>query len=378
MATLGSALLAGCSGTDDSQRPTEQTSLRTTTRDRQTTLETATPTDVETTSQEEQLLAETHAADELDGVVGRLEYGSTTLDLQPADANADYAASTVFDTYNGELTVALNLNQAFRHRHTSLPDAWGVEEGTEGYQVRQFIENISQRNMAWISLVNNDFAEADGNEHLPELRDEIDLDTYTNEELDFETRMAESGIYDLWTKHEIINLPGGGGSELDQFMAAALQGTELNAGFNTFIWDYNIPGHGLAGAIENPTRNPDETNRQETYVLETDDRATAEQRIQTWEDSPYRTGDGIAPHDAHESNTGANMYSETAFYNFERGELVSIQNGQEIGERFDQFYREPESTPAYHLLDPLMAAEYINDMNEASVSLAESTLGISN
>lgn len=189
--------------------------------------------------------------------------------------------------------------------------------------------------------------------------------------------MSESGIYDLWTKHELINLPGGSGSELNQFMAAALQGTELNAGYDTFIWDYTTPGHGLAGAIENPTRNPEEKEDQETYILETDDRATAEERIQTWEDSPYRTGDGISPHPSHQNNSDANMYSETAFYNPERGSLIRIENDQELGERFDQLYREPGSTPAYDLLDPLMAAEYINDKNQASVTLSEGEITIS-
>jgi hypothetical protein len=231
-----------------------------------------------------------------------------------------------------------------------------------------------------VAQLNTEFAERDGHEHLPELRKTVDFQLYTDPELNFEQRMAESGIYDLWTKHELINLPGGAGSELNQFMAAALQGTEYHAGFDTVIWDYGTPGHGLVGAIESPTRDPAKINQQETYVLETDDRATAERRIQTWEDSPYRTGDGIAPHPANpDIDDAGNMYIEVSGYNSEEEEFnLVVRDNDELVGRFEQLYRQPDTEPAYDLLDPIATAEYVDDHIGGRVHLSEGEITIFN
>jgi hypothetical protein len=59
------------------------------------------------------------------------------VDLQPADSDAGYADHSVFDQNNGDVTIELDLHQAWIDRHFSK-----AERIREGEQIQEFISNI--------------------------------------------------------------------------------------------------------------------------------------------------------------------------------------------------------------------------------------------
>jgi hypothetical protein len=355
VATLGSALLAGCSGNDDTERTTEQSSPRTTTRGNQngsetttpTHTETTAPTHTETTAQDEQLLEQTYVAEDLDDVVGRLEYGNATLNFQPVDENADYASSILFDEdrFNGELQVTIDLNQAEQQRHHN-------QRARQHPAVQEFIQNIQDTDWR-IQLLDEAGVEN------PE--DRIDWETYTDSSLSYRERMRESNMIPLWYTFESERL-GGISSTNNHYKATALQELETQLGFDTFIWDYGIPGHGLVSAIENPTRSEEDTDRQETYIVETGN--GYRQQVVPWSESQYQNTE---LHPAREgvdrATTKEGFYGRTAIGADEAELYESVNVPMSGAEQFIEFFRNPEISPAYDHLDPLTAGAYIAEEN---------------
>jgi hypothetical protein len=174
--------------------------------------------------------------------------------------------------------------------------------------------------------------------------------------------MKKSNMWEFWYEFEKVKL-GSVGSEHNQFKAQALQGAEQKAGFDTFVWDYGIPGHGLIGAIEKPTRNPEETDQQETYVIETDFGDSESQQIATWIKSQYQDEELHPVRD--EIDRGERYFLSRTARGATEDDLRKYTNlpPHLNAEEFTQFFKIPESSPAYDHLDPVTATAYLAEEN---------------
>jgi hypothetical protein len=328
-ATAAAGLLAGCTtGTEDDTTPRSTSTA---------------PNTIVETSSETEPLEQTHAVEDLDTVVQELEQDAVSLNFHPADPDAEYADSVLFTEYSGELDVKIDLEQAEKQRHHN-------QISTTAPQVQEFKNNILDEE--WRQQLAQ---EAD----VKNPQDLLDWDTYTDESLSYRERMTESGMVNFWYAFESEKFDGISSTN-NQYKAAALQETETQLGFDTFIWDYGIPGHGLVSAIENPTRNEENTESQETYIIETD--FTDRQQITKWENSQYQNTE-LHPAREGVERRKKGFYLRTAVGKdeYEYEETYNMQ--MKSIEQFIEFFRNPESSPAYDHLDPMTATAYTIEEN---------------
>jgi hypothetical protein len=331
------ASIAGCQGDGSNQRDV-QTTTRTT-----------------STTPKEKIVAAT----ELDDVPGMLEEDGTTLDFRPA--NNQQPDSILYDEFNGELPVALNLNQAREQRYVD-------NEAGNHPVVQQFVSIVGKQDTETAQKYHEKYMQAAGGENLLGFQTEVDWEMYMDETLDLQQRLEESGINDLWYKIELEEMEGISSTH-NELKAQALHNAEQINGFNTFIWDYGIPSHGMVSAIQKPTNQTEKTSQQETYVIQTD--PGREHQITTWNQSPYSKGQGAEPHPAHPEFTGdkdwvTGVYGKTALPKNPTNELDHDdyeEIPQSIVQEFNEFFRKPRIMPAREILDPLVAAAYIDEEN---------------
>lgn len=161
-----------------------------------------------------------------------------------------------------------------------------------------------------------------------------------------------------WNEFEIQRF-GGVSSTHNQHKAQALQGAERVAAFDTFVWDYGIPGHGLVSAIENPTRSDDGTAQQETYIVET---SFAEgQQVETWDNSQYSES-GLHP-----ARQGVDRRSEGFYSRTRDGKdeyQIDVEVSPQMTDGFIEFFSNPSTAPVYDHLDPVAAVAYIAEENK--------------
>ncbi|WP_135829850.1 hypothetical protein [Halorussus halobius] len=378
-ATVG---LAGCSGTDQDQQDRSNGSTGITTiSEEQTTIATGETTTGETTTKGRNPLEQTHQAEDLESVAEELERDSVTLNVLPANENAEYTNSIIFDKYNGELNVELDLNQALNQRHFQHPVTG------KGF-VYEFFANAHKPE--WRQSVHQQYIEAAGGENQLKLKEEInwagngDKDKSTSfkhgENLD--KRIEESGIQDLWYKHAIADTRIDGISSVHNgIKAAAYQSLDQRHGFNTFYWDHDSKGengdHGLIAATEQPTRKPEETGNQENYTIETN--YQVEQQIATVAESNFFQGDNAgvngyvehpAEHDYNNTSEEIGMYAGTALQKSDSQDLwdkaKNVSGG--FAHHFtDEWFRNPESEPAFNYFDRMNAVAYIAEENNVTV-----------
>jgi hypothetical protein len=189
----------------------------------------------------EQRQKNTHQPKELEDVVRQLEQDSVTLNfvVPEGEKDADYADAPIYSEFNGELDVELNLAQAREQRHHGQ------------------LANKNEYVQEWIDRISTEEGRRSLMEELDVQEDQVDWDAYTNEDMDYPERMRESNLWALWYEFE-DQVIGGVSSDNNELKAAALQKTEERAGFDTFIWDDGIPGHGLVHGIGYPTQKQKE------------------------------------------------------------------------------------------------------------------------
>ena len=281
-----------------------------------------------------------HQPQDVEAVVQQLSGDSYTLDIVPPEytGDADYTDSNIYD-YNGELTVEIDLEQAREQRHHG-------QLANDNEYVQEWVDNITDEEWRTNLIEESDYTQ-----------DQIDWETYTDEDMDYPERMRESNLWVLWYYFENENM-GGISSDNNEDKAAALQETERQAGFDTFIWDDGIPGHGLVHGIGHPAATQDNTSDQETYVIETDNGDAEQQQVARWSNSQYQTsGQHPAQDDIEEGERS--FYVRTA-----QGKNEGVPNGSyEISEDmidgFIDFFTNPETAPAEDYLDPMAATMYI-------------------
>ena len=264
------------------------------------------------------------------------------MSFTPADPDAGYAGSIIFSEYSssgdGVLNVELDLGQVIEQRHHDNASANSpiVEEFVENVDAPEWRQNLLEED--------------------PSIS-EIDWETYTDESLSYGERMIESNMWALWYVFENQRF-GGISSTHNQYKAQALQGAERVAGFDTFVWDYGIPGHGLVSAIENPTRSDDGTAQQETYIVET---SFAEgQQVVPWDNSQYSES-GLHP-----AREGVDGHSDAFLGRTGHGKdewQLEVEYSFQLGDEFIEFFRNPVSSPAYDYLDPVATAAYLAEEN---------------
>ena len=298
-----------------------------------------------------------------------------TLNLIPEDENADYADSIIFNQYNGEIDVELNLDQALNQRHYNNPVM--TEPVVEGFYKNAHKENWRQR-------IHEQYIEAANGENILGLQEEIDWNLYQNGD-NIDERIEESGIQDLWYKYAIANPDINGISSVHNgIKAAAYQGLDMEHGFQNFYWDHDSAApngdHGLIAATEQPTRNPGQTNQQQNYTIETDQ--GREQEIATVAESNYLNGDNTgagadiehpAEHDYNNTTKELAMYARTGV---EKWESEVWDNVGDIPESLyhtftDEWFHNPESEPAFNYFDRMNAAAYIAEENGGTVHHTE-------
>lgn len=294
-----------------------------------------------------------YSADNLEEASHLLEDGAT-LNLIPVDDQQP--ESVVFDQYNGELDVELNLNEAINQHHE-------YDSSRASPVVQEFVENVDDPE--WRQQI----LEEHGSEEVP-----IHWDVYTDESRNFGERMRDSNIWGLWYAFEVVRM-GGVSSTNHELKAAAFQGTEQKAGFDTLTWGYEIPGHGLISAIENPARIEDDAEAQETYIIETD--FGDGQQVVAWDNSNY--SEDKEKHPARRDVDWGGNDGEQERRGFYKGTSIRLADdyfevGEELTDRFIEFYRNPESEPAYQHLDPATTAAYIARENGGEVSLTEDSI----
>jgi hypothetical protein len=281
---------------------------------------------------------------------GKLLEDGATLDLQPADDQQP--DSILYREYNGEITVSLNLQQARQQRYVN--NEAGNHPVVEGFLYIVFNEDQREEFLS-----------------TTEYSDLFDPEIYHNESLSLDERMLESGLNTLWYAFE-LNKKDGISSAHNELKAQALHNAEQRAGFDTFIWDYGIPSHGMVSAIENPTNQEQETDQQETYLIQTD--PGRDQQITTWNESKYSKGTAAEPHPAHPEfqwydeteQWKRGFYGKTAMGKNET-EILDHKDFEQIplemAENFIEFFKEPNTQPARNLLDPMLATAYIDEEN---------------
>jgi hypothetical protein len=278
--------------------------------------------------------------------------------------------SILFDQYNGEIDVEIDLDQAYEERHHTVHIG-----GDKGEKVEAFIENAADPK--WRQQVHENYEEEIGGNPV-EFRSEVNWGMFTNQLNDLRTRLVDSGVYGLWVKYEIAEL-GGVTSSNNDLRAAGLQGIEDRYGSDSFFWDYLVEAqvghHGLVSAVENPTRSEEERTDQEVYVLETD--PFNEQQVASVGESNYLGDDksGVGEEFEHpaEEDTEENettLYTRTALGHLEQA-YDHLNVSDSMVDSFVEFFKNPESEPAYDLIDPMTATAYIADHNDGQVSLEE-------
>jgi hypothetical protein len=317
---------------------------------------TATPTPLE----------QRHQAHNVETVVQQLSGDSYTLDIVPPEdaGDADYTDSNIYD-YDGELTVEVDLEQAREQRHHG-------QLANDNEYVQEWVDNIMDEE--W----RTNLIEEAGFE-----QDQIDWGTYTDGSLNYRERMLESNLWALWYHFEDENM-GGISSDNNEDKAAALQETESEVGFDTFIWDDGIPGHGLIHGIGHPAATQDGTTDQETYVIETDYNDSEQQQVARWSNSQYQTtGQHPAQDDIEEGEE--DFYVRTAQGKNEAAFNGAYEISEDMIDGFIQMFNNPESTPAEHYLDPIAAVMYLieesilddvstGEPNGSSISLTSSEI----
>lgn len=298
-----------------------------------------------------------------------------TLNLIPENPDADYAQSIIFNQYNGEIDIQLNLDQALNQRHYNNPVM--SEPVVEG-----FYKNAHKE--SWRQQIHQQYIEAANGENILGLQEEIDWNLYQNGD-NIDERIEESGIQDLWYKYEIANPDINGISSVHNgIKAAAYQGLDQEHGFQNFYWDHSSQapngGHGLIAATEQPTRNPSQTSQQQNYTIETDQ--GREQEIATVAESNYLNGDNTgagadvehpAEHDYNDRSKERFMYTQTAM---EKWEADLDEHIGDIPESLyhtftDEWFRNPESEPAFDYFDRMNAVAYIAEENGGTVHHTE-------
>lgn len=328
---LGAAVLAGCSSGGGSSDDDSTADPRGGTSDDSTTDSGNSGTDggddtSDSGPSDEELLAQTHAATQVETVVQQLDLDSVTLNFNPADSDAGYADSVVFSEFSasgdGVLDVELDLGQAIQQRHHGNLAA-------QNQHVQEYVDNIEDPEWRQQIL-----------EEDPTIED-IDWEIYTNDSLSYGERMRQSMMWGLWYVFEESRF-GGVSSTHNQYKAQALQGAERVACFDTFVWDYGIPGHGLVSAIENQTRSDDGTAQQETYIVET---SFAEgQQVVTWDNSQYSES-GLHPAREDVGDREEGFYGLTGIGKDEADLYEPVDVPMSGAEAFIEFFRNPESSP---------------------------------
>lgn len=371
LGTAGTVFLAGCTTLLEPESETDTSTP--------TPRDTDASTETETYTKTPNLLEQTHSAGDLDGVVQELEQDSATLNLQPADTNAEYANSVIFEQYNGELNVELDLGQALNQRRFEHPL-------TQEPIIREFYENAHREE--WRQTIHDQYIEAGDGENILQLKEEIAWNLYQNG-ANLDERIEESGVQELWFKYAIANPDIDGISSVHNgIKAAAYQKLDREHGFNTFYWSHDSLGengdHGLIAATENPTRNQEETSEQENYTIETN--PGVEQQIAEVAESNYFNGDnaganGYVEHPAEQDYN--NVGKESAMYGF----TGMIKSGSpdlwdraanfpdSLAHHFtDEWFHNPSSEPAFNHFDRMNTAAYLAEANNGRLHHTENEL----
>ena len=352
-ALVGSGL-AGCLGSGDGAGP------EATTQSVQTTGEATTTGPYD----------RTYSATELDTVVSGLEADEVSLSLVPADEDADYADSVIFSEYTGELRLELDLDRALDQRQYHNPvTTWS--------HVQDFHENAHKNK--WRREKHEGYIKEFDGENVLELKEEVDWDLYQNGGT-LDERLEQSGVHDLWYKHAMTHPEIDGiSSSHNGIKAAAYQALEHRHGHDTFIWQHfsegSSAGHGLIAATENPTRDPEQTAQQQNYTIETN--YQVEQQIANVEESNFFNGDNAgsngnvehpAEHDHSKDETG--MYMYTGAWNADGAIWDKVRNGfpDSLAHEFtDEWFRNPESQPAFDYFDRTNTVAYLAEENDGYV-----------
>lgn len=362
---LGAAVIAGCSsGGDSSDDGSSAESGDGTDDDNSGDTEDTGPSDsgdssdpgTDSEPSDEELLAETHAVTEIESVFQQLDQESVTLNLQPADENADYAQSDIFNRYVGELDVQLDLLDARRSRHIN-------NKAAEHGMVREFVGIIENRDEQALEQLHQEYLEAAGGENLNGYPETIDWEILVDESRSFAERWTESGARDILYKIEVLRM-NGISSTNNQYTMQAIQNAERANGFPTFVWDIQADGHGLGAAITLPKETYEgNLSDQEAWVVQTD---PDEEQMQTWNESAYSNGGGDERHPADPSYEDSNesFYEATGLGKDEVNlkERISIAD-RSIIEEFHEFYRSTEQEALYGHVDPITVAGYVIESN---------------
>jgi hypothetical protein len=296
------------------------------------------PNDDPAETKTEQRQKNTHQPHELEDVVRQLEQDSVTLNfvVPEGEENAEYSNAPIYSEFNGELDVELNLAQAREQRHHG-------QLANKNEYVQEWINNITDEE--W----RNELLELDDTV-------EFDWDTYTDEDLSYEERMKQSNMWALWYVFESDRM--GVSSDNNELKAAALQETERQAGFDTFIWDDGIPGHGLVHGIGYPTQKQKEAENQETYVIETDYGDSEQQQVAKWANSQYQTSQ------QHPAREEIEEGEEWFYVRTAKGKGNSVFNGayevsDDLVDQFADLFNGPGTAPAQPYLDRMAATMFI-------------------
>lgn len=378
LAAVGSSLvgLSGCQGNDGSGQT-------------ETTPATDTPTTrTPTTTQGEP----TYPVSEIP------EAGS--LNLVPKTPDAPGADAHIFEQYNGDIDVEIDLEAAYAARHFDTFFMNQVaEEGMDPIGVKHLVDNITDSD--WREEVKQPYIDAIGPDEYTET--ELDWELFADTSKDFKTRVVESGLMKFWVVYEqnFVGDPGISSAHNDS-KAAAFQALDRKVGGNAIIWPFTVEWifgghHGTVNVLDNPQGKGGDTSEQQVYIMETDPRRTP---IATTADSLYLRPDDsedISRHNlskasehAAEENFECIVFSgngdyetietkppdacaveeqrqEAALYKMIGVSFVghSIANYDRVRvsdalvDRFEAFYRQPKTDYGKDLIDKIMVSYYI-------------------
>jgi len=373
-ATLG---LSGCQSllSQNQQTPTEtpQQTLQPT----DTPIATSTPENTATAEAEERseededtptetpenTPEESYSAEDIEKALQDYDQESLILDL-----NTEQGGTILDEEYNGNIQTNIDLEQAKKQR-------WMNSNMSDHESVRRFVDAVINYDKEEMENIHNEYVEKKGG-NIYGLK-EVDLEMFQNSDNDLQTRIVDSGIMDLWYKISFI-YHDGANSTLNHLQMPALHEAlnKVDEDFDLYIQDHGIPGHGLGMMIQKPAERGENTDKQETYVIETVD--NEDQQLAKWENSKYSKKPS-EEHPAHQKvdRLEEHTYTRTSADKGEVDIFESIIDGYEnLAEDFWRFFRETDS-PAMDHLYPMLSAAYIAEENEdIEVDLSEGQLEV--
>ncbi|MEZ3115326.1 hypothetical protein RYH80_05250 [Halobaculum sp. MBLA0147] len=319
------------------------------------------------------------------------------VDLKPADADASYADRSVFDEFDGDVAIELDLHEATLDRHFAK-----IERVRQPEPIKEFALNYDDPE--WRQQI---VEEAENKNYYSNLEDPVDQEHLKTTD-DIQERLL-NGVIDvpntdsieqpsLWSMFAVTNL-GGYSSTNNEMKAAALQAAEVrrindkhdadpeteNEEFGDTYQSPLYPtretvddidniiyalavdqddggGHGVYQVFNRVTDESDETAQQRVLLGETD--PYWDQQLTEWENSDYPDDntelgsafDHPAEYDHKDKNwKAANGLLGSIASN--RSEILeNIEFSELVLEETRDFYENPESARGQHIVDTMITA----------------------